>query len=689
MVSQKLLTFFFITFLIENILCERVQDTMYSSINGASCFRRMNGTHSTGCTSNFRGSVGVLHLIENEKDFDFIFNKPTAPPYTLIMNPALFTRDNIINVLNKGKQIVAGIVLIKNTTNLSFFSQESKCPNQFGGLINEQVCDQNDPNHSWNPFGTGLLLEDFPFPVYYVNNDTDVKQMIDCYKKFNEYDIQNQHKRSLCSIQIKTFMSAAVSSEVCIRRSRYTYYMKPMRYCDPLQGKNVYTTLYPLKTVAENAQRDNYIVLATRIDTTSMFDGIAPGAMDSLLSFVTSVSVAHTLTKLQPKSEQSTNVLFMFFNGESYDYVGSQRFAYDIENGFFPSNATNSPPIQMNDIKLFIDIGSLTDPNHIAVYRYEQFNMADKFTKLMQKYNLNENFAISAYEKISKNLPPTSAQSFLRENISFPAIILYSETRHNHFYHSIYDDQQNIKYEYKNTTNDFTNLIDLNEFSVFPIDSIQIAIRNISSILSYSLYELLTGQSLNVKIGANVYLIDEMLNCFINSAQCPLFKAASKPNSFVANEAPPQRYISVYGSLAYESIGWTYRILGLLTGQKLSLDEHNCSSLPLSWYAGYSGNGECYLTRQNFTEAYSPAFFLDDYDWKSGKYSTWTESTWSEINARIFLKPSISHEAYTLSVGIAVLLVSFVFIYLVSSKLDVIFGEATSSENALASPSQC
>lgn len=29
---------------------ERAWDKMYSSVSGASCFRRLNATHSTGCT---------------------------------------------------------------------------------------------------------------------------------------------------------------------------------------------------------------------------------------------------------------------------------------------------------------------------------------------------------------------------------------------------------------------------------------------------------------------------------------------------------------------------------------------------------------------------------------------------------------------------------------------------------------
>lgn len=68
-----------------------------------------------------------------------------------------------------------------------------------------------------------------------------------------------------------------------------------------------------------------------------------------------------------------------------------------------------------------------------------------------------------------------------------------------------------------------------------------------------------------------------------------------------------------------------------------------------------------------------------DYDWSTGRYSTWTESTWKELNARIFLKPSASHEAFNLAIGFVVMLISFVLVFLINSRSDVLFGDALST----------
>lgn len=688
------------------MLCDRIQDKMYATIFGSICFRRLNGTHSTGCGSTLGGSVGVLHLIETVSDFQFVWtdNKPPAPPYTLIIPPALFTRENILDVTYRANGNIAGIVLIENKTNVVSFSQELKCPNANSGLA-DQTCDANQANSTWNPFGTGLLHENFPFPIIYVKDEEKVRNLTECYHKFNANDKKNQHTRRLCSIQIKSFMSAAVNSAVCTRRTRYMNNMNPQRYCDPMQSKNIYATLFarPIderaETEADAEHRskrstdktdEEFIMVAARIDTTSMFDGIGLGAMDSIVPAVTLMSTAHTLSKLLDTGTKSKlNVLFMLFNGEAYDYIGSQRFVYDAEKGDFPMASTQTAPIHLENIKLFIDIGSLDNPTATTIYQLKKSAEADKLFNTFQSYG--KLLGIDVNQTVATNLPPTSAQTFLRHNQSFPAVIFYSNANKNRFYHSIYDNEQNIGFVYQNTTLDFTTLINLAESTSISSNAIQMAIRNYSSALSFSLYERIEGKKYEGDLGANPYLIDEMLFCYLVSAKCPLFQATVKdPNALVVQPLPPQRYVSVQGSLSYETVGWTYRLLGFVTGRpEPSATKENCTVFPLTWVAGYHGNGECLRTTQNLSYALSPAFSIDNYEWSSGKYSTWTESTWSEINIRIFLKPAVSQEALTLAIGLVVMLISFVMVFVINSKSDVLFGESTSSINVLTLPSQC
>lgn len=676
---------------------ERMQDKMYATITGASCFRRLNGTHTTGCSSSFGGSVGVIHVTEIASDFNFVLNKPPSPPYAVVVPPALFTRENILNLVHNASNHVSAIVLINDRTGLDRFSQESRCPNQFGGLLKGQTCDANKEEGAWNPFGTGLLHENFPFPIHFVQGEKDITAIRDCFKKFNSFDMSNQHKRSLCSIQIKSFMSGAVNSEVCIRRTNYMNNVNPIRFCDPLQGKNVYATLFPRDVVQPESRKvdsqERFIVVTARIDTTSMFDGLGIGALESTVPLATLMTTAHTLSQILParQAARQPNVLFMLFNGETYDYIGSQRFVYDMQKNLFPSQSTATNPIAAENIDLLIDVGSLDDISSITLYRYKDFALSQKIQELVNKYNQNYALSIKFTGTVSQNLPPTSAQTFLRDNDTFPAVILYSSdapTKKNHFLHSVYDDVENLGYKYYNKTADFMQLTDVNDIS-YPVGSIQTGIRNISTLLAFTLYELITSIPYNGNLGSNPDLVDELLYCYLQSADCRAFRAASKPGSQVGQAAPPQRYISVQGSLTYETIGWTYRVLGLLVGQRVQLPKDSCSLLPLMWFLGVSGTGECYRSTQNVSDAYSPAFIIENYDWKSGRYSTWTESTWRDISARMFLKPAVSHEALTFAIGFVVLILSFVFVFFFNSKSDILFGDSTSSAGTLTEPANC
>lgn len=426
----------------------------------------------------------------------------------------MFTRQHIMRL--KESHHISGIVVINTTTTeqLTQFSQELNCPNPNSG-IKQSTCNSGQPENSWNPFGTGLLHENFPFPIYYVSDPEEVNKIIACFEKFNSYDLEHQHDRSLCCIEINAFMSAAVNSEVCIRRTSYTSVFSNTRYCDPLAGQNSYATVYPRDIVKPNdratQKKEKFIVVSAKMDTTSMFDGLGSGAMDSLVSYVTLISTAHALAHVLTTDQvqlNGRNVLFILFNGESYDYIGSQRVVYDMKNGDFPPASQGTNPINMENIELLIDIGALDDLSRVTLYHASNFDEVTEFKSLLDKYNEQFQLNVTSTLKLTQNLPPTSAQSFLRENLTFPAIIINSNAT-NRFYHSVYDDIANIRYKYYNTSDDFTTLSSLVDETEFPAESIQMKIRNISSALALTLFEMVTKLNYSVSNGANPMLVSE------------------------------------------------------------------------------------------------------------------------------------------------------------------------------------
>lgn len=48
--------------------------------------------------------------------------------------------------------------------------------------------------------------------------------------------------------------------------------------------------------------------------------------------------------------------MFMLFNGEAYDYIGSSRMVYDMSNGNFPNQNIN---FNKEHIGLFIELSQI------------------------------------------------------------------------------------------------------------------------------------------------------------------------------------------------------------------------------------------------------------------------------------------------------------------------------------------
>lgn len=58
---------------------------------------------------------------------------------------------------------------------------------------------------------------------------------------------------------------------------------------------------------------------------------------------------------------------------------------------------------------------------------------------------------------------------------------------------------------------------------------------------------------------------------------------------------------------------------------------------------------------------------------KSGVYSTWTESIWQTLSVRMFLKPAAATERFSLILGSLVAGFSFVLVWLINNRADVLF----------------
>lgn len=112
-------------------------------------------------TASRSGSVGVVHLVETVNDLIWIEKNATAGPYTVVMSFTMFTNDTLVRLRNTNN--INGVLLTKNINQERplYYSPEDTCPNRYSGY---KRCDETSP---WNPSGSALLMEDWPFPMFY------------------------------------------------------------------------------------------------------------------------------------------------------------------------------------------------------------------------------------------------------------------------------------------------------------------------------------------------------------------------------------------------------------------------------------------------------------------------------------------------------------------------------------------
>ncbi|XP_026281951.1 nicastrin isoform X2 [Frankliniella occidentalis] len=670
-----------------NVNSQRLKESMYENIDGSyACFRRLNGTHQFGCTSARSGNVGVVHIIENQSDVDWLVKDALAPPYVAVVQPAMFSKSLLLSLQTSEK--VNGVAVINNgfVERPESFTHEDSCPNRYSGLSLRlgQTCGIQEQS-VWNPSGTSILLMDWKFPIFYVTDQSQIDHLYNCYRKHNVVTHPaDQLDRALCALELRSHMFASGNSKKCIQRNSYKTLFSQMSFCDPLGGRNVWQTLLPRSTKKEFSLRTekqmdsngSIAVLAARMDSNSMFDGLVPASVGAVTSIVTLIATAELLQKMISQSDSyENNVLFLLLSGESYDYIGSSRIVYDMKQGIFPvipdPSVAQPPPIGLHHIGPFIELSQLSRPKpgeSLHVHRLNASTETNKLISNLQRYGKHWDILFKDLPP-SKNLPPASLQTFLAEKPDIPGIILTEHPMQytNRYYHSVFDDINNLNFKYANG-------------SQVPDDSIQSFLTNLTNTLANSLFEHVSGKPYPGAALADPALVDELLYCYLEQSNCSLFQSAG-------NSISPAKPLSYYVGVSHVPTPvpvLSGSALALLTGSPTSYNEtychNNVSTDQVYQYIWASSKWNdsaspkvCLQTTMNFSAAVSPAFVIEGYDMTSGQYSTWTESVWPELTAKLFIKPSFRQEVMTLSLGITVLVLSFAGVLFIKVRKEILF----------------
>uniref|UniRef100_A0A3Q3X814 Nicastrin n=1 Tax=Mola mola TaxID=94237 RepID=A0A3Q3X814_MOLML len=602
-------------------------------------------------SASLSGNVGVVHVLESEENLEWVLSSGPHPPYVVILDSPLFTR-SVMMKLKNGSRRVAGIAVVAPNANPpEGFSPHTTCPNENTGVYSEDY----DPIFAhcnitvWNPLGNGLSYEEFDFPIFSLKDDNETQVIRQCYLDHNRAANGTAPQYPLCAIELFSHMSAVTDTATCMRRNDINFSISPEIVCDPLGDYNVWASTRPLNNTAKGHKMwESVVIAAARLDSRSFFFDIAPGAESGVSGFITLLAAAHALRNATQQAPPNRTILYTLFQGETFDYIGSSRMVYDMQNNQFA--------VDLNNVHSFLEIGQVGLRSDSKLWLHSD-QLSRKNTSVNDELIENLQSAagrvgISVGEVgFSQPLPPSSFQRFLRAK-PIPGVVIedHQSAFTNRFYASMYDNAEYLNVSYPSN-------LTLEEQLEWVTDTAQ-ALTEVATIVAQALYKQAGGQDVEARgITADPKMVARMLYSFLIRSNNSWFQQlhSSEPTLLV-------QYL-----------------LANLTGSTVNMYYY-------MWVQGAAPpnsterEGFCTRSTVRLSKALSPAFELRDYT--SKEYSTWTESRWKPFKGRIFLVASHDLEMLTLGIGIGVLLTSLLLTYIISSKADMLFSSGREPTNA-------
>ncbi|XP_039597097.1 nicastrin [Polypterus senegalus] len=673
----------------ECIYCNSVEQKIYVTLNKTvPCVRLLNATHQIGCQSSISGDTGVIHVVGDDSDLEWVLKTGNTPPYMVLLDGSLFTREVMIKMKDSSR--VAGVaVVVPKKGPEGGFSPHQKCPNDKSSVYSNSYGEEYAHCNKtvWNPLGNDLSYEDFHFPIFMMQDENETEVVKKCFFDHNVPVNGSGPSYPLCAMQLFSHMHAATNTVTCMRRNdlQATFSINPEVLCDPLSDYNIYSFLHPVNKSRKNPE-EKVIIAAARMDTRSFFWDFAPGGESAVSGFVTLLAVAETLSKISENltSPLKKNILFSFFQGEVFDYIGSSRMVYDMQKGTFV--------IGLENIDTFIEIGQVglrsasqlwihSDP--VSRQNASIDNEVRNLSSTLMKAGNDSN--VPVFEpSVSQPLPPSSFQSFLKAQY-IPGVVLtdHQSAFSNRYYESIYDTSENLNLSYPSELGPEEQL----EFVTATAQSLS----EVATVVAKTLFKQAGGSEEDLfKVQADPKTVTKMLYGFAirsnNSWFRSLVNQDVKPGLV---NGPPQYYVGVVlPNSSPKQKRLIQYVLANLTGTVVNLTKEQCQNTDKGgdqhrelydyiWIQGSMPlNGSdpvpyCVRSTVRLSDAVSPAFDLKQYG--ALNYSTWTESRWKEIKARIFLVSSKELEMLTLAIGIAILVISLLVTYFISTKADILF----------------
>lgn len=669
----------------------RISEKIYTNLQSNHyCNRRLNSTHQMGCTSDLGGNHGVVWEVSTDQDLKHVTETGPTPPYIVILNQRYYTRDNLLSFK---RDRIAGVVLMNETNRPEPpFSPEDTCQNRYSGLyVNDTKyggCEKN----TWLDESTisGLLNDDIPYPIFYINRQDSQRAIRNCIEK--NYVLnglkKTQSSYPLCGMQLDSFMIAAKDTPTCLPSDSILdeLLQSSGRRCINVENYNIFAyyktskgnpVLVDGKFKPEIIKHNTVVLLTSRLSSVSMFTDISPAADSTISSIVTLLAVAEALAEdtIRVRNEVNQtdrNIAFAFLDSEPFDYLGSLRMSFDMQKNSFPilsfDMTESSPAIQnlaVTSLDYVIDLNQLAlheDSDkvylHLDPSRLDHPKL-DKLTKALKQ--AADGLKMSLMEVKDLPLPPSSVQQFILrspEDSKLLGAVLsnYRGRFVNQYYHSIFDDLDNIKFNQQK-------------------DKLVDHLTTVSSIVATAAYELAFKEYIPIR--TNKDTIENLLNCYLINAECGLFTKAWYAGSSLPR-GPVMTFHDPTRNLGYINGEITTNLLAYFLGEKTPLNATECArenkKSHIYEYLYVNGKSEpvddrksglCIRSQAIKSEIHSPAYEQTDGRLTINEsYPTWSISHDNIRNpARIFMMPSPVYQYTVFFSGIVITLISFIVVH--------------------------
>lgn len=619
-----------------------LEQSMYLTVNGYPCVRLLNLSGEIGCANP--GHEKVVAPVLRYKNIEHIDQSSSI----------LIQLDDMVDLMRRLSndtglaRKVAG-VLVESSTKLQ---NESKGFSPVEKFPQAEFSPYQKLNYEWNPLGSSIMWSSYNFPIFLLDEDSTV-----VLQKIADKNEKNKQAYKVdvaeFNLVMQTTKSGTHDSESCLKQQS----------CLPLGGYSVMSSLPPIDV--SSTQKPKSIVLAmASMDSASFFRDKSPGADSPLSGMISLVAAVDALSHLGDLDELNKQLVFLFFTGEAWGYLGSRRFLAELDMGTDAVHGLNSSLIEM-----VLEIGSVGKGFSQGVSSFFAHASRDlpATKKTLDAFRhahnslRSDSINISMASSSNPGIPPSSLMAFMRKNPLTSGVVLedFDSAFSNKFYHSQLDDLSNI---------DSKSLVAA------------------ASLVARTLYILASdGKILNttklISINVNSSLVDELLGCLLTcepGLSCALVKGYITPTSTC-----PNHYVGVIlgppSSTPYvEDLRDTSRFLWNFLAEKTSkprkenstICSKDCSSKGgVCIRAETDGKGTCVLSTTRYIPAYSTRLKFDTGIWNLLPANAsdvmgmvdpvWTESFWSEIGLRAYTVQNAAYDRFVLLGGISVAVLAY------------------------------